>query len=164
MYFFSLDAANPLAVLFARSIFHLPYFWAQMKVEPRGEREISFYSRRLISRKPVKFVARYRGLGPTFKTAQSRPGSIEYFLTERYCLFTHDALGRLHRANIHHLPWPLEQAEAEFEHNDLPAQVGLTLPDTKPLLHYARHLAVYVWPTELVQAAALEVGPVVASA
>ena len=164
VYFFSLDAANLLAVMFARSIFHLPYYWAQMKVEPRGEREVSFYSRRLISRKPVKFVARYRGLGPTYKTAQSRPGSIEYFLTERYCLFTHDSLGRLHRANIHHLPWPLEQAEAEIEHNDLPAQVGLTLPDTKPLLHYSRHLAVYVWPTELVQAAALEVGPVVASA
>jgi hypothetical protein len=73
-------------------------------------------------------------------------------------------MGRLHQTNIHHTPWPLEQAEAEIEQNDLPAQVGLTLPTTKPLLHYSRHLAVYVWPSELVQAAALRVGPAVASA
>ena len=73
-------------------------------------------------------------------------------------------MGRLLRANIHHVPWPLEQAEAEIEHNDLPGQFGLTLPDTKPLLHYSRHLAVYVWPTELVQQAMLRTGPAVASA
>jgi uncharacterized protein YqjF (DUF2071 family) len=169
VYFFSLEASNLLAVMAGRGFYHLPYHWAQMrlkplKIESGGAREFSFYSRRLLSRKPVRFAARYRGLGPTFKLAQSRPGTIEYFLTERYCLFTHDSMGRLLRANIHHVPWPLEQAEAEIEHNDLPGQIGLTLPDTKPLLHYSRHLAVYVWPTELVQQAMLRTGPAVASA
>jgi hypothetical protein len=62
------------------------------------------------------------------------------------------------------MPWPLEDAEAEIEENDLASNVGLTLPDTKPLLHYSRNLAVYIWPTELVQAAGLQVGPVAASA
>ncbi len=164
VYFFSLDAGNLLAVMVARSFFHLPYYWAQMSVKPRGEREFAFYSRRLLSRKPVRFVARYRGLGPTRKLAQSRPGTIEYFLTERYCLFTRDALGRLQRANIHHVPWPLEDAEAEIEHNDLAAHMGLTLPETPPLLHYSRHLAVYVWPAELVLEKVLQAGPAVASA
>jgi len=103
-------------------------------------------------------------MGPSFKLVQSRVGTIEHFLTERYCLFTRDPLGRLTKANIHHVPWPLEKAEAEIEHNDLPAQFGLTLPDTPPLLHYSRHLAVYVWPPELVQAAVLAGGPVVAAA
>jgi len=164
VYFFSLDAGNLLAVLIARTIFHLPYYWAQMRLEPRGEREFQFYSRRLMTRKPVVFAARYRGMGPSFKLVQSRVGTIEHFLTERYCLFTRDPLGRLTKANIHHVPWPLEKAEAEIEHNDLPAQFGLTLPDTPPLLHYSRHLAVYVWPPELVQAAVLAGGPVVAAA
>jgi len=169
VYFLSLDAASLLAVLGARTLFHLPYYWAQMSIKPLknetgGAREFSYYSRRLLSPKPVKFVARYRGLGPTRKLVQSRPGTIEYFLTERYCLFTRDALGRLQRANIHHMPWPLEDAEAEIEENDLATNVGLALPDTKPLLHYSRSLAVYIWPTELVQAAALQVGPVAASA
>jgi uncharacterized protein YqjF (DUF2071 family) len=164
VYFFSLDASNLLGVMVGRSLYHLPYYWAQMSVKPRGEREFSFYSRRLLSGKPVRFVARYRGLGPSYKLVQSRPGTIEYFLTERYCLFSLDSMRRLHQTNIHHTPWPLEEAEAEIEHNDLPAQVGLTLPDTKPLLHYSRHLAVYIWSPELVQTAALRVGPAVASA
>jgi uncharacterized protein YqjF (DUF2071 family) len=172
VYFFSLDASNPLAVMIARNFFHLPYYWARMRITPladsgnesRGVREFSFYSRRLLSGKPVKFVARYRGLGPSRKLVQSRLGTIEYFLTERYCLFTRDALGRLFKANIHHIPWPLEDAEAEFEENDLAAAVGLELPDTKPLLHYSRQLAVYVWSAEMVQTAALQTGPVVASA
>jgi uncharacterized protein YqjF (DUF2071 family) len=112
----------------------------------------------------VRFAARYRGLGPTRKLAQSKLGTIEYFLTERYCLFSRDSMGRLHRANIHHAPWPLEEAEAEIEHNDLAAQVGLRLPDTKPLLYYSRRLAVYVWPSELVDARVLQAGPAVASA
>ncbi len=164
VYFFSLEAANPVAVLVARSFFHLPYYWARMSIKPRGEQEFLFQSRRLMSRTPVQFSARYRGLGPTRKLAQSRLGTIEYFLTERYCLYTTDAMGQLQRANIHHLPWPLEEAEAEIFRNDLPAQVGLTLPETKPLLHYSRHLAVYVWPSELVESKVLQAGPAVASA
>ena len=75
-----------------------------------------------------------------------------------------DALGRLQRADIHHIPWPLEEAEAEITQNDLAAHIGLTLPDSKPLLHYSRHLAVYVWPAELVLAKVVAAGPVVAAA
>ncbi|WP_263356235.1 YqjF family protein [Acidicapsa ligni] len=163
VYFFSLEAGNLLAVMMARGIFHLPYYWAQMKIEPRGEQEFSFYSKRLLSAKPVRFMARYRGLGPTRRLVQSRPGTIEYFLTERYCLFTRDALGRLLRAQIHHLPWPLEEAEAVIEENDLASALGLELPRTRPLLHYSRRLAVYVWSPEVVLPAVVRAGtPVVA--
>ena len=169
VYFFSLDAGNLLAVMVARSFFHLPYYWAQMSIKPvkfgtGGEREFSYFSRRLLSGKPVQFAARYRGLGPTYKLAQSRLGTIEYFLTERYCLFSLDSMGRLRRTNIHHVPWPLEEAEAEISQNDLAAHIGLELPPTKPILHYSRQLAVYVWPSELVQAPVLSSGPVVAAA
>jgi uncharacterized protein len=164
VYFLSLDVANLVGVVVGRSIFHLPYYWAQMSLKPRGEREFSFYSRRLLSRRPVQFAARYRGLGPTHKLVQTRPGTIEYFLTERYCLFTRDALGRLLRADIHHSPWPLEEAEAEISQNDLAEQFGLKLPDTPPLLHYARHLAVYIWSAQLVQAKVVAAGAAVAAA
>ena len=33
VYFLSLDAANLLAVMVARGIFHLPYYWAQMSIK-----------------------------------------------------------------------------------------------------------------------------------
>ena len=73
---------------------------------------------------------------------------IETFFTERYALFTATRRGDLARVNIHHLPWPLELAEAEFEVNDLPEAHGIRLPDTKPLLQYSRELTVYIWALE----------------
>lgn len=151
VYFFSLDAQNLLAVAAARTFYHLPYYWAEMRLEQRTGRDFSFYSRRRFSGQPVIFSARYRGLGPTRKLAESRSGSLEYFLTERYCLFSRNRAGKLVRANIHHVPWPLEDAQAEIERNDLAAAIGIDLPDEKPVLHYSRRLAVYVWPAELVR-------------
>lgn len=145
VYFLSLDANNLLAVIFARTAYSLPYHWAEMRLEQRSEREFAFYSRRRLARQPVIFKARYRGLGPTRKLAESRGGSLEYYLTERYCLFTRGRNGEPMRANIHHVPWPLEEAEAEIERNDLPGAFGIRLPDQEPVLHYSRRLAVYVW-------------------
>ena len=139
MYFFSLDATNLLAVALAHTFFHLPYHWADMRLEQRSEREFSFYSRRRFSKKEVIFNARYRGLGPTRKLADARSGTLEYFLMER--------------ASLHHVPWPLEEAEAEIERNDLAESIGIELPCIEPVLHYSRRLAVYVWPTELVRPA-----------
>ncbi len=146
--FLSLDAANPLAVAFARTVYHLPYYWAEMHIQQESEREFTYYSRRRLSSQPVMFVARYRGLGPTRKLAECGPGTLEYFLTERYCLFTRGHNGEPMRANIHHVPWPLEDAEAEIERNDLASAVGITLPNQAPILHYSRRLAVYVWQLE----------------
>jgi uncharacterized protein YqjF (DUF2071 family) len=122
-----------------------------MKLEPGLEREFIYYSRRRFAGKPVIFSARYRGLGPTRRLAESRSGTLEYFLTERYCLFSCNRAGLLVRANIHHVPWPLEDAEAEIQRNDLAEAIGIHLPDEEPVLHYSRRLAVYVWPAELVR-------------
>jgi hypothetical protein len=154
VYFFSLDATSLLAVTMARLAFHLPYYWSRMQIHARGNSEFSYQSERNFARKPARFRANYRGLGPSDELAQSRPGTIEHFLTERYCLYTVDRSGHLMRGNIHHQLWPLEIAEAEFILNDLPAAHGIKLPDTKPLLYYSRELAVYIWSLEL----ALSVG------
>jgi uncharacterized protein YqjF (DUF2071 family) len=149
VYFFSLDGSNLLAVMVARSFYHMPYYWAEMRIETKSEKEFAFFSRRRFVSKPVIFKARYRGLGPTRKLAESRSGTIEYFLTERYCLFTHNNAGELVRANVHHVPWPLEDAAADIERNDLPASIGIDIQEQEPVLHYSRRLAVYMWPPEL---------------
>jgi uncharacterized protein len=149
VYFFSLDASNPAAVAMARAFFHLPYYWAKMSIQHRDKGEFHYSSERRFTRKPVRLRASYRGLGRMNTLDQSRPGTIEHFLTERYALYTTGAGGKLHRGNIHHLPWPLELAEAEFEINELPGAHGIELPDTAPILHYARELVVYVWSLEL---------------
>jgi uncharacterized protein YqjF (DUF2071 family) len=145
VYFFSLDATNPIAVAVARLRFHLPYYWARMNVaygDGHGiNREIAYRSTRLLTR-PARFRARYRSLG------HAAAGPAEHFLTARYSLYTTDWSGALLRGRIHHLPWPLERAEAEFELNELPDAFGLSLPDTPPLLHYSRELVVYIWSLE----------------
>jgi uncharacterized protein YqjF (DUF2071 family) len=149
----SLDSSNLLAVAAGRAVYRLPYHWSEMRLKQRTEREFSFYSRRRLASQPVVFKARYRGLGPSRRLAESRPGTLEHFLTERYCLFTSNGAGQIIRANLHHAAWPLEEAEAEIEQNDLAAVLGIRLPDQKPVLHYSRQLAVYVWPAELARSA-----------
>jgi uncharacterized protein len=148
VWFLSIDASNLLGAAAARLLYRLPCHWAEMHHQQRAEREFAFYSRRRFSGKPVLFKARYRGLGPSRKLADIRPGSLEFFLTERYCLFTTTSDGQLARASIHHVPWPLEDAEAEIERNDLPAALGLSLPGAEPVLHYSRRMALYVWQLE----------------
>lgn len=148
VFFLSLDASNLLAVALARAVYRLPYHWADVRIEQRSEREFWFSSRRRLASAPVNFSARYRGLGPTHKLAESRPGSLEYFLTERYCLFTRDRDGSSMRADIHHIPWPLEEAEADIERNDLAAAIGIRLPNVPPVLHYSRRMAIYLWRPE----------------
>jgi len=149
----SVDANSLLAAVVGRAFFHFPYFWSEMRMEQRTEREFSFYSRRRLSTRPVVFSARYRGLGPTRKLAENRVGTLEYFLTERNCLFSLNRAGQLVQANIHSVPAPLEEAEAEIERNDLPAALGIPLPGSEPVLHYSRRLAVYIWPPERVHPA-----------
>jgi hypothetical protein len=149
----SLDSSNLLAVGAGRAMFRLPYYWAEMQMEQRTEREFSFFSRRRFADKQVIFKARYRGLGPSPRLTDIRPGTLEYFLMERYCLFSSNQAGEPIRANLHHVSWSLEEAEAEIEQNDLAEVLGLRLPNQEPVLHYTRRLAVYVWPAELARPA-----------
>jgi uncharacterized protein YqjF (DUF2071 family) len=141
VYFFSLDAASALAVIGARTFFHLPYFFASMHERIESDGTVEYSSKRLLTGRSVRFKARYRGLG---EAAPSRDGTLEHFLTERYCLFTQHA-GRVRVGHIHHLPWPLESAEAEISINELPAAHGIVLPDRPPVLHFARELQIYIW-------------------
>lgn len=151
LYFLSLDASSLLSVAFCRTLYRLPSHWADMRIDQRSEREFFFASRRHFTASPVVFAARYRGLGPTRRLVENRPGSLEFFLTERYCLFTADRDGCPLRADIHNVPSPLEEAEADIERNDLAAAVGIHLPGDPPVLHYSRRLAVYVWQLQRVR-------------
>ena len=150
VWFFSLDAASRIAVRAARAWFHLPYFDARMESRRNGE-EVAYASRRTHrGASPAEFVARYRPTGDIFRSAH---GSLEHFLTERYCLYAGDAAiakpasgERLWRGEIHHAPWPLQPAEAEIIANTMTGPLSLRLPAAPPLLHFARHLNVFAWP------------------
>ncbi|SRR5581483_2469240 len=139
VYFFSLDASNLAAVWAARTFFHLPYFHAKMKVAVAGH-EVTYFSRRRGGN--AEFQGRYR---PATPVQFRQRDTLEHWLTERYCLYTvHE--GRIYRCEIHHWPWPLQDAEAHFERNTMADAAGTSLPSSSPLLHFARRQEVLVWP------------------
>lgn len=143
VYFFSLDAANPVAVTLARTLFRLPYYTAAMDVETNGA-GVRYLSRRTSRDGPAAaFTARYAPIGDAFIAA---PGSLEHFLTERYCLYTADERFTLRRLEIHHPPWRLRRADAEIEVNTMAAAAGVRLPSMAPLLHFARRQDMIAWP------------------
>jgi uncharacterized protein YqjF (DUF2071 family) len=141
IWFFSLDASSRVAVELARRTYKLPYFHARMSATRRGE-WLDYECARIAEPGRV-FSGRYRADGAAF-TAE--PGSLEWFLAERYCLYTTDESDRLHRAEIHHELWPLQRAEAEIE---LASIAPLELRG-EPVLHFSRRQDVVIWPLERV--------------
>ena len=141
VYFFSLDATNPLAVWGARRVFHLPYYHARMEVRTSAA-GVAYASRRTHHKASAELILRYHPTGPA---SGPRPGTLAHFLTERYCLYTthHE---RVCRCEIQHRQWPLQPAEAEIEANTLALAAGIQLPAIPPLLHYAALQEVLVWP------------------
>jgi uncharacterized protein YqjF (DUF2071 family) len=143
VWFFSLDANNPLAALGARLAFHLPYFTARMSLE-RRDRTVHFASRRTrLHAAPAEFEASWT-VGNGLPRAE--PGSLDFFLIERYCLYS--ARGdSLYRARIFHEPWPLHRARLLSCRSTMLESQGLPSPEGDPLLHQqGEPLKVRVWP------------------
>lgn len=143
VYFFSLDAGNPVAVGLARSLLHLPYHSAMMSVEPRQD-WYDYQSRRVTTdgAAHAELDASYRPTGPV---AQPQPGTLEHFLTERYCLYTVDPQHRMLRIDIHHAPWPLQTGEIVLRANTMIEPTGVRLPDMAPLVHFAKRQDMVAW-------------------
>jgi uncharacterized protein len=143
IWFLSLDAGSRVAVRLARAAFHLPYFDAEMLCRTSGG-EVHYRSVRTHRGAPkAQFAVRYLPVGEPF---ESRPGTLEDFLTERYCLYSADKSGEVRRGDIHHYPWPLQRAEAEIGSLAMTGPFGIELPDADPILHFSRRLDVLAWP------------------
>ena len=141
VWFFSLDAANSLAVWGARSFYHLPYFNAQMDLE-QSENQIVYRSTRIDRRgAPASFQGAWE-IGKPLPPSQ--PGSIEFFLTERYCLYAAHR-ERIYRSRIWHQPWPLQSAKLVSYKSTMVSGLGLPEPEDEPLLHYAESISVDIW-------------------
>ena len=142
IWFFSLDTSSRVAVEAARRTYRLPYFHARTVHERRGDR-VDFSN----SRGERVFEVTYRDA--TTEPFEPQPGSLEHFLTERYCLYAADGEG-LHRADIHHPPWRLRPAEASIEVNTMPPD-GVEVAG-EPLFHLAERQDVVIWPLEKIPA------------
>lgn len=152
VFFFSLDAGNPLAVWIARKYYHLPYYNATMLC--RHEKSAFHYTS---TRKSVRTLSEidiragensgscqldvtYEPAGPVY---YSTAGSLEHFLTERYCLFSVYE-NEIFCGHIHHRPWPLQKANCEWRHNSMTAPIGLELHG-EPITHFVKRIDTVEW-------------------
>lgn len=142
VWFFSLDADSWPIVLGGRWIYGLPYYPARM--EHREENGgYGFSSHRRGSK--VCFRARYRACDERF---YARPGSFEYWATERYCLYAGKGPDRMVRVEVHHAPWPLQRMEVAIEQNDVLSAAGIHPLDAEPLCHFSEGVDVLSFPVE----------------
>lgn len=152
VWFFSLDAANSLAVRIARWRWNLNYFRAAMDVETSAQ-AIHYTSRRLWpgrSGASTDILARFIDRRPENAAAcrTADPGSFEHFLLERYLLYTIDARQRLLRGQVHHTPYPwvpIEPEAVSIEEN-LTAAAGLSVTGPAEHAAYSPGVNVEIFP------------------
>jgi uncharacterized protein len=145
VFFFSLDAASLPAVAAARASYHLPYYHARM-IQKQTAAGFEYASHRRGRGKTAELVAHYI---PVADVQQPRPASLEQWLVERYCLYAPHK-DKLYRADIHHAPWPLQEAKADFEVNTMAQAAGIELPRQNPVCHFAKAIDVLVWAPQRV--------------
>jgi hypothetical protein len=125
VWFYSLDCNNRVAVALARSLFALPYIFAtQTGQRPTAPHGLA----RFASRRPdgAANAFAYSAL-PGATLAPAAPGSLEFFLTERYLLYSRRRDGSLAAGRVWHEPYSLAPASicqadtSLFSDNSFPA-------------------------------------------
>lgn len=143
VYFFSLDASHPVMAEIARVWYHLNYFRSQIIFQKRDE-EVFFKSVRKDRRSlPAEFQGRYT---PQKDVFYATSGTLDHWLTERYCLYVSTSKNQIFRGDIHHAPWPLQKATLTLEQNTMTHFFGLALPDENPRILFSQRMEAFIWP------------------
>ena len=140
IFFLSLDVHNPVALEIGRRAFGLPYLPARVSLRTAGG-SVRFRSERAGPRRAA-FAAEYEPTGPP---RAPTAGSLEQWLTERYCFYTVSGARPARRTEVHHAPWPLQPAAAEVTESSLLEACGIDV-SSAPLLHFSRSQDVVAWP------------------
>jgi uncharacterized protein len=150
VWFFSLDASSAIAVAAARAAYKLPYFHSQIEFLASDDpvAKIDFVAQRDDPTGPTPANVRVRYLPMEGIVTSAAPGTIEHFLIERYILYSTDSNHRLHRARVHHQPYPIQRADVVDFEETLIWAAGIRRSEGSPLRHYASEVNVKVYPLE----------------
>jgi len=144
VWFYSLDANQKLAVGLARRLYHLPYQHSCMTAKKDPQGWVDYRTHREWTQVRSRFL--YRGSGTPTTGA---PGTLEFFLAERYLLFT-EIKGQIWSGQVFHTPYPLQTAEVEIWDDNLLLLNGFRSTDRKPdLAHFSAGVKVDVYPIRL---------------
>jgi hypothetical protein len=139
IYFLSIDVNNWASLQIAKRWYHLPYHPAKVSIRKSGK-SLSFEGIR--KKEPLKVKGSYT---PRRDVYMSRADQLDYWFTERYRLFSTDALSNLYTAAIDHPPWPLQQADVSFEKNTLFSPFPFKLAEDTPIAHYSHGVQTNFW-------------------
>jgi uncharacterized protein YqjF (DUF2071 family) len=141
VWFFSLDAASRLAVNIGRALWNLNYFRADMSLE-RTAQQVHYRSRRSAISAPQATSDILATLFGSPDETGATQGTVEHFLVERYFLYCSGRQGELYRGQVHHRPYPLQNARLEHCRQTLVTSAGL--PCDSPPCHVLYSPGVHV--------------------
>jgi uncharacterized protein YqjF (DUF2071 family) len=139
VWFFSLDCNSAAAVFGARTFYYLPYYNAELELN-RSENRIDYTCSRT-DQPHASFQATWN-IGRPLPISEA--DSLQFFLTERYCLFS-EHKGNLYQSRIHHPAWQLHTATLNERRSTMIEALGIPEPIDPPILHYAEELSVDIW-------------------
>ncbi|MFD1587458.1 YqjF family protein [Halorientalis brevis] len=135
IYFFNLDADDALSVALARRLFRLSYYRAEIEIEEGDDGVLIRSHRTDDSVPPTDFDATCR---PRGDPDEPEPGTLAWFLTERYRFYANVGGGdHLFVGTVDHPSWPLQSAALTIRENDLFRVNGFETPSEDPLVHYS---------------------------
>jgi hypothetical protein len=150
VWFFSLDAANTLACATARRLFSLPYHRATMTIRMEGVDSFFYEGTRWPEKRSIRFGPAHSGAAYSIRaeaigrTDRARAGTLEFFLMERYLLYSRRG-HRLFTGRVHHPPYEIRSARAEVAHESLCRAAGLA-PQPFSHAHFSPGVHVEVFP------------------
>ena len=149
VWFFSLEAANSLAVRVARWRWRLKYFRAEMEIA-RRDTAIEYRSRRLWPAPIPATTDIAAEIGDWIPggnaPGEATSGTLEFYLAERYLLFTEAAPGVIARGQVHHRPYPLKSATLLRCDQSLTSAAGVVLPNPPVHTLFSPGVKVEIFP------------------
>lgn len=143
VWFYSLDCNQPVAVALARRFFHLPYEHARLRAKCTDQGVDYVCRRRTADAPEVRYAWRHDNAAHA-----AEPGSLEFFLVERYLLFSADRRGRLYSGQVHHAPYRIRQPDVAACSAGPVRQAGFAVPDGPCSLLAADGVDVTIFPLQ----------------
>lgn len=140
IWFYSLDINSLLAASSGKNFFSLPYHYSEL-TEQQENGSISIEGTRVeANHSSMKF-----SYIPENETYIAEPDSIDFFLMERYVLFTY-LNGKLHLGRVHHLPYSISKAKVLNNKNHLFELNSFNAPLSPPnIIHYSSNIDVEIF-------------------
>lgn len=142
VFFLSLDVGNWASLVISKRWYHLPYRNAKISYRKEGS---TFHCQSVRKGKSTIPITMKGSFTPNSESYYPEEGTIDHWLTERYCLYSLDRRGNIYCGDIHHKPWLLQKAQAVISDNTLPTPFGIDISEVEPILHFSKGMDTLFW-------------------